>query len=160
MHDDAVATFNLPTVVRFAEVALDALGAAREEIDALNVYPVPDGDTGTNLFLTLESARDMMHERIEGDAGCDLRTALAAYARGALLGARGNSGVIMSQLIGALLKRIGEAGPGDRSAVVFAEGMDRATDASYAAVGEPVEGTILTVARAARQAALHAAFVP
>ena len=160
MHDDAVATFNLPTVVRFAEVALDALGAAREEIDALNVYPVPDGDTGTNLFLTLESARDMMHERIEGDAGCDLRTALAAYSRGALLGARGNSGVIMSQLIGALLKRIGEAGPGDRSAVVFAEGMDRATDASYAAVGEPVEGTILTVARAASQAALQAAVVP
>ncbi|HSE54743.1 MAG TPA: DAK2 domain-containing protein [Nocardioidaceae bacterium] len=160
MHDDAVATFNLPTVVRFAEVALDALGAAREEIDALNVYPVPDGDTGTNLFLTLESARDMMRERIEGDAGCDLRSALAAYSRGALLGARGNSGVIMSQLIGALLKRIGEAGPGDRSAVVFAEGMDRATDASYAAVGDPVEGTILTVARAASQAALRAAEVP
>ncbi|HSJ20068.1 MAG TPA: DAK2 domain-containing protein [Nocardioidaceae bacterium] len=160
MADEAVATFDLPTIVRFAKVALDALGAAREEIDALNVYPVPDGDTGTNLFLTFESARDMMLQRIEGDASCDLRTALAAYARGALLGARGNSGVIMSQLIGALLKRIGEAGPGDRSAVVFAEGMDRATDASYAAVGEPVEGTILTVARAASQAALRAAEVP
>jgi uncharacterized protein len=160
MADEAVATFDLPTIVRFAKIALEALGAAREEIDALNVYPVPDGDTGTNLFLTLESARDMMLQRIEGDASCDLRTALAAYARGALLGARGNSGVIMSQLIGALLKRIGEAGPGDRSAVVFAEGMDRATDASYAAVGEPVEGTILTVARAASQAALRAAEVP
>jgi uncharacterized protein len=160
MTDEAVATFDLPTVVRFAKVALDALGAAREEIDALNVYPVPDGDTGTNLFLTFESARDLMLERVEGDPSCDLRTALAAYARGALLGARGNSGVIMSQLIGALLKRIGEAGPGDRSAVVFAEGMDRATDASYAAVGEPVEGTILTVARAASQAALRAAEVP
>jgi uncharacterized protein len=160
MTDEAVATFDLPTVVRFAKAALDALGAAREEIDALNVYPVPDGDTGTNLFLTFESARDMMLERVEGDPSCDLRTALAAYARGALLGARGNSGVIMSQLIGALLKRIGEAGPGDRSAVVFAEGMERATDASYAAVGEPVEGTILTVARAASQAALRAAEVP
>jgi uncharacterized protein len=160
MADEAVATFDLPTIVRFAKVALDALGAAREEIDALNVYPVPDGDTGTNLFLTFESARDMMLERVEGDPSCDLRTALAAYARGALLGARGNSGVIMSQLIGALLKRIGEAGPGDRSAVVFAEGMDRATDASYAAVGEPVEGTILTVARAASQAALRTAEVP
>ncbi len=159
-QDDAVATFDLPTVMRFAEVALEALGAAREEIDALNVYPVPDGDTGTNLFLTFESARNMMLERIEGGAGCDLRVALAAYSRGALLGARGNSGVIMSQLISALLKRIGEAGPGDRSAVVFAEGMDRATDASYAAVGEPVEGTILTVARAASRAALDAALVP
>jgi uncharacterized protein len=160
MADEAVATFDLPTVVRFAKVALEALGAAREEIDALNVYPVPDGDTGTNLFLTLESARDMMLERVEGDPSCDLRSALAAYARGALLGARGNSGVIMSQLIGALLKRIGEAGPGDRSAAVFAQGLDRATDASYAAVGEPVEGTILTVARAASQAALRAAEVP
>jgi uncharacterized protein len=160
MTDEAVATFDLPTVVRFAKVALDALGAAREEIDALNVYPVPDGDTGTNLFLTFESARDLMLERVESDPSCDLRTALTAYARGALLGARGNSGVIMSQLIGALLKRIGEAGPGDRSAVVFAEGMDRATDASYAAVGEPVEGTILTVARAASQAALEAAQAP
>ena len=67
MSDDAVATFDLPTVVRFAKVALDALGEAREEIDALNVYPVPDGDTGTNLFLTLESARDLMLERVEGD---------------------------------------------------------------------------------------------
>jgi len=159
-RDDAVATFNLPTVTRFAEVALTAIGAAREEIDALNVYPVPDGDTGTNLFLTLEAARNMMLERVEGDPACDLRTALAAYARGALLGARGNSGVIMSQLIGALLKRIGEAGPGDRAAVVFAEGLARATDASYAAVGEPVEGTILTVARAASDAALRAADVP
>ncbi len=160
MQDDAVATFDLPTVVRFAEAALAAIGVAREEIDALNVYPVPDGDTGTNLFLTLESARDMMRERVEADPGCDLRAALSAYSRGALLGARGNSGVIMSQLIGALLKRIAEAGPGDRSAVVFAEGMDRATDAAYAAVGDPVEGTILTVARAASEAALRAAEEP
>ena len=160
MRDDAVATFDLATVLRFAETAVEALGAAREEIDALNVYPVPDGDTGTNLFLTLESARDMMLERVESDPRCDLRAALAAYSRGALLGARGNSGVIMSQLVGALLRRIGEAGPGDRSAVVFAEGLARATEASYAAVGEPVEGTILTVARAASDAALQSAAVP
>ncbi|HEU4514892.1 MAG TPA: DAK2 domain-containing protein [Nocardioidaceae bacterium] len=160
MQDDAVATFDLPTVVRFADVALEALGAAREEIDALNVYPVPDGDTGTNLFLTLESARNAMLDRLEAEPDADLRAALAAYSRGALLGARGNSGVIMSQLVGALLKRIGEAGAGDRSAVVFAEGMDRATEASYAAVGDPVEGTILTVARAASEAALEAATVP
>jgi DAK2 domain fusion protein YloV len=160
MSDEAVATFDLPTIHRFAETALEALGAAREEIDALNVYPVPDGDTGTNLFLTLESARTMMVECLEGDPRCDLRAALAAYSRGALLGARGNSGVIMSQLVGALLKCIGEAGPGDRSAAIFAEGMRRATDASYAAVGEPVEGTILTVARAASDAALAAAEPP
>lgn len=160
MQDDAAATFDLPTIVRFAAVALEALGAAREEIDALNVYPVPDGDTGTNLFLTLESARNAMLDLLEADPGCDLRAALATYSRGALLGARGNSGVIMSQLVGALLKRISQAGPGDRSSVVFAEGMQLATEASYAAVGDPVEGTILTVARAASDAAVEAAAVP
>ena len=85
---------------------------------------------------------------------------MQAYSRGALLGARGNSGVILSQLIGALLRRIGQAGPDDRSAAVFAEGMALATEAAYAAVGEPVEGTILSVARAASDAAAEAAEVP
>ena len=136
-----------------------ASAAAREEIDALNVYPVPDGDTGTNMFLTVESARDAMVEALQ-DAPGDLRLAMRAYARGALLGARGNSGVILSQLVGALLRRIGRAGPDDRSAAVFAEGMALATDAAYAAVGTPVEGTILTVARAASEAAAEAAQVP
>ncbi len=158
MQGQAAATFDLPTVLRFSEVALSALAAAREEIDALNVYPVPDGDTGTNLFLTFESARDAMVSAT-GPAGeeADLRVALAAFARGALLGARGNSGVIFSQLVGALCKRLAEAGPDDRSAEVFAEGLSLATDASYAAVGEPVEGTMLTVSRAAADAALEAA---
>ena len=155
MQREAAATFDLPTVLKFSELALAALAAAREEIDALNVYPVPDGDTGTNMFLTFESARNAMVE-VAGPDG-DLRTALAAFARGALLGARGNSGVIFSQLVGALCKRLGEAGPDDRSAAVFAEGLSLATDASYAAVGEPVEGTILTVARAAADAAVETA---
>ncbi len=158
MSDDALATFDLPTVLRFSEVALAALGEAREEIDALNVYPVPDGDTGTNMFLTFESARNAMLDAVGGEAADapspgDLRTAMAAFARGALLGARGNSGVIFSQLVRAFCKRLAEAGPDDRSAVVFAEGMALATQASYAAVGQPVEGTILTVARAASDAA-------
>ena len=157
MQSNAVATFDLPTILRFAEVALAELGAAREEIDALNVYPVPDGDTGTNLFLTFESARNEMIEKVEDGHEGDLRVALAAFARGALLGARGNSGVIMSQLIGALVKRLRDAGPDERSASVFAEGMALATEASYAAVGQPVEGTILSVAKSASQAATEAA---
>ncbi|MGN6577658.1 MAG: DAK2 domain-containing protein [Nocardioides sp.] len=160
MQAEAAATLDLPTVVRFSELALAALAAAREEIDALNVYPVPDGDTGTNLFLTFESARNAMLEvthPADGEPSDDLRAALAAFARGALLGARGNSGVIFSQLVGALCKRLALAGPDDRSALVFAEGLAQATDASYAAVGEPVEGTILTVARAASDAALETA---
>ena len=159
MVEADVATFDLHVVRRFADLAVEGLGAAREEIDALNVYPVPDGDTGTNMFLTVESARDAMADALEEHPD-DLRLAMRAYSRGALLGARGNSGVIFSQLIGALLRRIGQAGPDDRSAAVFAEGMALATDAAYAAVGKPVEGTILTVARAAADAAAKAAEVP
>ena len=68
--------------------------------------------------------------------------------------------MILSQLVGALLRRMGQAGPDDRSAAVFAEGMALATDAAYAAVGQPVEGTILTVARAASDAAAGSAEVP
>ena len=151
-----VATFDLEAVCRFADLAVEGLSAAREEIDALNVYPVPDGDTGTNMYLTVEAARDAMVVALEESPG-DLRAALQAYSRGALLGARGNSGVILSQLIGALLRRLGRAGPEDRSAAVFAEAMDLATDAAYSAVGQPVEGTILTVARAASEAAAVAA---
>jgi fatty acid kinase len=159
--DAAVATFDLPTVLRFAETALEALGDAREEIDALNVYPVPDGDTGTNLFLTFESAHNAMLDALGSEAGAgDLRAAFGAFARGAFLGARGSSGVIFSQLVGALCKRLSAAGPRDRSAVVLAEGMALATEASYAAVGDPVEGTILTVARAASDAAGRAAADP
>src|SRR6195952_4871643 len=156
---EEVATFDLDVVRRFADLAVDGLSAAREEIDALNVYPVPDGDTGTNMFLTVESARDAMAEAL-AEHPDDLRLAMRAYARGALLGARGNSGVIFSQLIGALLRRIGTAGPDDRSAAVFADGMALATDAAYAAVGKPVEGTILSVARAASEAAAAAAEIP
>ncbi len=155
MQGEAAATLDLPTVLKFSELALAALAAAREEIDALNVYPVPDGDTGTNMFLTFESARNAMLEAAQPEG--DLRAALAAFSRGALLGARGNSGVIFSQLVGALCKRLAEAGPDDRSAAVFAEGLSLATDASYAAVGQPVEGTILSVARAASEAAVEAA---
>ena len=145
-------------MLRFAELALAALGEAREEIDALNVYPVPDGDTGTNMYLTFEAARERDARRAATDAaGRRPRAALAAFARGALLGARGNSGVILSQLVGALCKRLAAAGPDDRSAAVFADGLALATEASYAAVGRPVEGTILSVARAAAEAAAEAA---
>jgi DAK2 domain fusion protein YloV len=162
---ESIATFDLQAVRRFADLAVQELSAAREEIDALNVYPVPDGDTGTNMYLTMDAARDALREYLDdhlatGAGEPDLRAAMQAYARGALLGARGNSGVILSQLIGALLRRMGQAAPDDRSAAVFADGMVLATEAAYAAVGEPVEGTILTVARAATIAAVGRAQDP
>jgi DAK2 domain fusion protein YloV len=147
------------SILRFVDIASDALGGAREEIDALNVYPVPDGDTGTNMFLTVAAARDALREAITADADLPLADALAVVSRGALLGARGNSGVILSQMLGAYAARLGQVSAGERNARVVAEAMQQATDASYAAVGRPVEGTILTVARAASDAALERASV-
>jgi len=143
---------SVEVVLRFVDIATDALAEAREEIDALNVYPVPDGDTGTNMYLTVSAARDAIREARA--SGADLETALAAFSRGALLGARGNSGVILSQMLGAIAHRIAVQQPGERNAAVMSEALHQATDASYAAVGDPVEGTILTVARAASDAAV------
>ncbi|MEH6378371.1 DAK2 domain-containing protein, partial [Streptomyces sp. KLMMK] len=86
-------------------LALDALGRAREEIDAINVYPVPDGDTGTNLYLTAESAARAVDAVFDGHATTGpasrpaLPDAVRAMAHGALIGARGNSGTILAQLL-------------------------------------------------------------
>lgn len=143
----------LDAVFRFVDLATDALSAAREEVDALNVYPVPDGDTGTNMFLTVSAARDALREARQTDPGLDLPAALGVVARAALLGARGNSGVILSQMLRAFVRRAGAPEPGETRAHLMAAAMRAASDASYAAVGEPVEGTILTVGRAAADAA-------
>jgi hypothetical protein len=144
---------SLEVVLLFVDIAVDALGAAREEIDALNVYPVPDGDTGTNMYLTVSAARDAVREATGGDPGADLGEALAAFSRGALLGARGNSGVILSEMMRAIARRLARSTPEERNAEVLAQALRLASDAAYAAVGTPVEGTILSVARAAAEAA-------
>ncbi|GAB3769568.1 hypothetical protein FB382_002436 [Nocardioides ginsengisegetis] len=146
-------SIQLATVLLFVDIATDALAEAREEIDALNVYPVPDGDTGTNMYLTVSAAREAIREASAGDPHADRRTSLAACSRGALLGARGNSGVILSVMLGAVCRRIASSTEGERNAQIMADALTEAADASYAAVGTPVEGTILTVARAAAVAA-------
>ena len=153
-------TIQLSVVLRFVDIATDALAEAREEIDALNVYPVPDGDTGTNMYLTVSAARDALRDATGGDPDTDRRTALAAFTRGALLGARGNSGVILSEMLGAIGRRIASSRGDERNAVIMAEALQAASDASYAAVGTPVEGTILSVARAAAEAAVVRAADP
>lgn len=150
----------LDGVARFVDIATDALSAAREEIDALNVYPVPDGDTGTNMFLTVSAARDALREARADDPDLDLAAGMSLLARAALMGARGNSGVILSQMLRAYVGHLAAAGLDDRRAQTVAEALAAATDASYAAVGTPVEGTILTVSRAASDAALAAAARP
>ncbi len=132
---------------RWCDAGLDALRLAREEIDALNVYPVPDGDTGTNLVLTMEAVA----AGLSADGVGDLAATCAAMARSALMGARGNSGVILSQLlrgVSEVLSPQPEATGAD-----LKRALARAAELGYAAVANPVEGTVLTVARAAAKAA-------
>ena len=142
-------------VLRWCRAALAGLAEAREEIDALNVYPVPDGDTGTNLYLTLESATEAAERAHRENAA--LGPVLAAIARGALLGARGNSGVILAQMFRAVADALGTADDTAVQPAVFAAALTDAADAGYAAVAHPVEGTMLSVARAAAQAATERA---
>ena len=111
-------------------------------IDALNVFPVPDGDTGTNMSLTIMSAV----KELAGVDSQDASVVAAAIARGALKGARGNSGVILSQLFRGFAEGVKDCAAVDAKA--FAQGMKLGVDKAYKAVMKPKEGTILTVARA------------
>jgi uncharacterized protein len=132
---------DLGVVRRLARGALAALEARRRRIDDLNVYPVPDGDTGTNLTLTVRAVVEHLEQ---GDA--DSRAALAhGVSRAALMGARGNSGVILSQIVRGGAEVLGSAEPIDGRAV--ARALRSASDAAYRAVRRPVEGTMLTVVR-------------
>jgi len=139
-------------VRRWCAVGLDALRRHRAEIDELNVYPVPDGDTGTNMVLTFGAA----WEAIAAEPACDAAPAgpgavLQRMARAALMGARGNSGVILSQLLRAMAETVGDA-----SVIrgrLLADALAAAARAGWSAVAEPVEGTVLSVATAAGQAA-------
>ena len=163
---------------RWALATRSAFAAHRAEMDDLNVFPVPDGDTGTNLYITLHSALEAAREPgpvlpgsgpgVEGTLAGDAAT----LARATLLAARGNSGVILSQLVRGLSEVIGEsptlpghAGQGADD-VGRLDGMDgptlaralrRASDLAYASVTRPVQGTILSVAAAAADAAELAA---
>jgi uncharacterized protein len=122
----------------------DALRSHQEELNRLNVYPVPDGDTGTNMALTLESVVG------ELDSADGMAEVCRAVSHGSLMGARGNSGVILSQILRGLADTFSNL-DGATGADLVA-GLRRATDAAYQAVLRPVEGTILTVVRAATEA--------
>jgi len=129
-----------------------ALEEHRDELDSLNVYPVPDGDTGTNLHLTQRSVLDAMAGLPDG---VHLRDLGAAIARASLMGARGNSGVILAQVLRGLSERVGDAeaaGPAELAAA-----LGRATEEAFRAVAHPKEGTVLTVLSEASGAAWGAA---
>ncbi|HVF06299.1 MAG TPA: DAK2 domain-containing protein [Frankiaceae bacterium] len=138
----ALDRLDAAAVRRWLAGARDALDRHRAEIDDLNVYPVPDGDTGTNLCLTMASVADALPPED------DLPALLNAAARGALLGARGNSGVILSQILRGAADAFGSG-----SAADVQKALRRAAETAYGAVASPVEGTILSVVRAAADAA-------
>ena len=141
---DAAALRQVVTVFR------DALVDHREAVNNLNVYPVPDGDTGTNMSLTLRS----VVEELDG-VDPDMASICKAVAHGSLMGARGNSGVIMSQILRGFS---GVAADTDEvDGATFATALAAAAEGAYGAVGNPVEGTILTVVREASEAAVDAA---
>ena len=123
----------------------DALVAHKAVINALNVYPVPDGDTGTNMSLTLQSVADDLPE-----AGAPMADVCKAISHGSLMGARGNSGVIMSQILRGLCAELSSSDTVDGA--LFSSALTAAATAAYGAVGNPVEGTILTVVREAGEA--------
>jgi len=145
----AVGELDTAVLRRWGDRGLDHLGRARAEIDALNVFPVPDGDTGTNLFLTFEAG---VLAAARAPLGSDLAALTHTFAKGALLGARGNSGVIVAQLLRGMAQAFTDAS-GPVGGAQLATAFGQAADLAYSAVARPVEGTVLTVARAAAVAA-------
>ena len=123
----------------------------KDHINELNVFPVPDGDTGTNMTATIMSAA----QAVSAIKDPDMKTLSKAISSGSLRGARGNSGVILSQLFRGFTKVMKTVDAIDAN--VLADGMQKATETAYRAVMKPKEGTILTVAKAASDAAVDAA---
>ncbi len=117
------------------------------DIDALNVFPVPDGDTGTNMLLTMRSTMEEAYRAPDHSAAA----VAEAMAKGALMGARGNSGVILSQILRGLAN--GLAGKENVTGVDFAAALKKASQNAYKGISNPVEGTILTVMKEAARAA-------
>ncbi|MDP6696377.1 MAG: DAK2 domain-containing protein [Acidimicrobiales bacterium] len=130
----------------------EALSGHREVLNLLNVYPVPDGDTGTNMYMTVESVVSGLDALEDGS---DMAAVAGAISHGSLMGARGNSGVILSQILRGLMEVMSDTGIVDGRAL--ADGLAGASAAAYTAVMRPVEGTILTVVRESSTAALSTA---
>lgn len=137
-----IKKINGPLLKEIFKGAVNYLISRKEDVNALNVFPVPDGDTGTNMSLTSKSALKQI-DSLEGDFS--VADVSAAAARGALMGARGNSGVILSQLLRGFsegLEGLDEAGTAE-----IAHAFKKASETTYKAVMKPIEGTILTVGR-------------
>ncbi|MCA1718300.1 MAG: DAK2 domain-containing protein, partial [Actinobacteria bacterium] len=143
-REGAAAGADLKTAVASAHATL---AAHASKIDALNVYPVPDGDTGTNMLLTLRSVL----EKVSATPGLEGEEAARVVSRAALIGARGNSGVILSQIVRGACEVLGEARALDAGEI--SASLAGAREKAYATVSEPVEGTMLSVIKDAAGAA-------
>jgi DAK2 domain fusion protein YloV len=154
MPDPSVARFR-----RIVQTAYAYLDARRDEVNDLNVYPVADGDTGDNMALTMRAVLAEL-DRIGAEEGeeADRNELVHAVARAALMGARGNSGVILSQIVRGAAEELATR-PGDLiDPVLVASAFSSAADAAYESVRNPAEGTMLTVVRAmANSATMHLA---
>ncbi len=137
----AVKSLSGPALRDLFTAAATWLEINREQVNAINVFPVPDGDTGTNMHLTMRSTLEEASRSADDSAG----GMMAAVARGALMGARGNSGVILSQILRGMAQAMDGADAVD--AGLFAKALNSGADAAYKAVTKPAEGTILTVIR-------------
>ena len=144
-----VSTINAAVFAKMFLAGAKNLEAKKEWINELNVFPVPDGDTGTNMSMTIMSAAKAVSE-LENPTMKELAKAISS---GSLRGARGNSGVILSQLFGGFTKVIAEYDELD--VVILTEAMQKAVETAYKAVMKPKEGTILTVAKGAANKALE-----
>ncbi len=151
MKGDKIPTCDGHGLKRVASAALQWLTVNHQVVNALNVFPVPDGDTGTNMLLTMQAAYKEIENKDEPNAA----KVAHAIAHGALMGARGNSGVILSQIWRGFARGLGDKPEID--AQDLARGMREATLTAYRGVVKPVEGTILTVSKDAAAAAEVAA---
>ncbi|GAB4565179.1 MAG: DAK2 domain-containing protein [Anaerolineae bacterium] len=141
---------DLRTMLHAAQVHL---ARHRDEVNALNVFPVPDGDTGTNMLLTMQAACQEITSLAQPTVGHVMERA----AHGALMGARGNSGVILSQILRGMARALD--GKARCTAQDLARALEEGTETAYKGVSKPVEGTILTVIRRASEAAQKAVMV-
>jgi len=141
-------TSSRPNAAQLFAAAARALRDRMDEVNRLNVFPVPDGDTGTNMSLTLDAVNADL-ERLGPDAS--IKDVASAVTHGSLMGARGNSGVILSQMLRGLCEVAGEAT--ELAPEVFASALERSVTVAFQAVRKPVEGTMLTVLKDAAAAA-------
>ena len=142
-------TINAATLAKMFLTGAKNLESKKEWINELNVFPVPDGDTGTNMTMTIMSAA----KEVSALEQVDMKTLAKAISSGSLRGARGNSGVILSQLLRGFTKAIKEVDEVDVD--ILCEALQRAVETAYKAVMKPKEGTILTVAKGAADKALE-----